>query len=244
MQDFIEQSLFFGPVISLALYEVGLLIKRRYKLAILNPLLITAIVLIAFLAVSGVEYDSYNASAKYISYFLTPATVALAVPLYEQFKLLKDNLAAVLCGILAGVLTSLVSILLLSKLFGLTHEQYVTLLPKSITTAIGMGVSEEMGGITAITVAGVLGAGKNRGIFAPVICVTGMIGDMTSEWLFKILRIRHPVAKGLALGTASHAMGTAKAMEMGEVEGAMGSLAIVTAGLLTVIGASFFAQFL
>ena len=230
MQDFIEQSLFFGPVISLALYEVGLLIKRRYKLAILNPLLITAIVLIAFLAVSGVEYDSYNASAKYISYFLTPATVALAVPLYEQFKLLKDNLAAVLCGILAGVLTSLVSILLLSKLFGLTHEQYVTLLPKSITTAIGMGVSEEMGGITAITVA--------------VICVTGMIGDMTSEWLFKIWRIRHPVAKGLALGTASHAMGTAKAMEMGEVEGAMGSLAIVTAGLLTVIGASFFAQFL
>ena len=133
-------------MISLALYEVGLLIKRRYKLAILNPLLITAIVLIAFLAVSGVEYDSYNASAKYISYFLTPATVALAVPLYEQFKLLKDNLAAVLCGILAGVLTSLVSILLLSKLFGLTHEQYVTLLPKSITTAIGMGVSEEMGG--------------------------------------------------------------------------------------------------
>ena len=217
MQDFIEQSLFFGPVISLALYEVGLLIKRRYKLAILNPLLITAIVLIAVLAVSGVEYDSYNASA-------------LAVPLYEQFKLLIDNLAAVLCGILAGVLTSLVSILLLSKLFGLTHEQYVTLLPKSITTAIGMGVSEEMGGITAITVA--------------VICVTGMIGDMTSEWLFKILRIRYPVAKGLALGTASHAMGTAKAMEMGEVEGAMGSLAIVTAGLLTVIGASFFAQFL
>ena len=119
MQDFIEQSLFFGPVISLALYEVGLLIKRRYKLAILNPLLITAIVLIAFLAVSGVEYDSYNASAKYISYFLTPATVALAVPLYEQFKLLKDNSAAVLCGILAGVLTSLVSILLLSSFSGL-----------------------------------------------------------------------------------------------------------------------------
>ena len=229
MQDFIEQSLFFGPVISLALYEVGLLIKRRYKLAILNPLLITAIVLIAFLAVSGVEYDSYNASAKYISYFLTPATVALAVPLYEQFKLLKDNLAAVLCGILAGVLTSLVSILLLSKLFGLTHEQYVTLLPKSITTAIGMGVSEEMGGITAITVA--------------VICVTGMIGDMTSEWLFKILRIRTRLQRGWLLGR--HLMPwDAKAMEMGEVEGAMGSLAIVTAGLLTVIGASFFAQFL
>lgn len=228
MQSFIEHSLFFGPVISLVVYEGGLLLKRKYKLAVLNPLLITAIVLIAFLALTNVEYGSYNASAKYISYFLTPATVALAVPLYEQLKLLKENLAAVLCGLLAGVLTSLVSIFLLSKLFGLNHEQYVTLLPKSITTAIGMGVSEEMGGITAITVA--------------VICVTGMIGDITSEWLYKILKIRHPIAKGLALGTASHAMGTAKAMEMGEVEGAMGSLAIVTAGLLTVVGASFFAQ--
>lgn len=228
MQSFIEHSLFFGPVISLVVYEGGLLLKRKYKLAVLNPLLITAIVLIAFLALTNVEYESYNSSAKYISYFLTPATVALAVPLYEQLKLLKENLAAVLCGLLAGVLTSLVSIFLLSKLFGLNHEQYVTLLPKSITTAIGMGVSEEMGGITAITVA--------------VICVTGMIGDITSEWLYKILKIRHPIAKGLALGTASHAMGTAKAMEMGEVEGAMGSLAIVTAGLLTVVGASFFAQ--
>lgn len=228
MQSFIEHSLFFGPVISLAVYEGGLLLKRKYKLAVLNPLLITAIVLIAFLALTNVEYESYNESAKYISYFLTPATVALAVPLYEQLKLLKENLAAVLCGLLTGVLTSLVSIFLLSKLFGLNHEQYVTLLPKSITTAIGMGVSEEMGGITAITVA--------------VICVTGMIGDITSEWLYKILKIRHPIAKGLALGTASHAMGTAKAMEMGEVEGAMGSLAIVTAGLLTVVGASFFAQ--
>lgn len=228
MQSFIEHSLFFGPVISLAVYEGGLLLKRKYKLAVLNPLLITAIVLIAFLALNNVEYESYNASAKYISYFLTPATVALAVPLYEQLRLLKENLAAVLCGLLTGVLTSLVSIFLLSKLFGLNHEQYVTLLPKSITTAIGMGVSEEMGGITAITVA--------------VICVTGMIGDITSEWLYKILKIRHPIAKGLALGTASHAMGTAKAMEMGEVEGAMGSLAIVTAGLLTVVGASFFAQ--
>ncbi len=228
MKHFIESSLFFGPVISLAVYEGGLLLKRKYKLAILNPLLITAIVLIAFLAVTHVEYETYNEIAKYISYFLTPATVALAVPLYEQLKLLKENLAAVLCGLLAGVLTSLVSIFLLAKLFGLNHEQYVTLLPKSITTAIGMGVSEEMGGIAAITVA--------------VICVTGMIGDMTSEWLYRILKIKHPIAKGLALGTASHAMGTAKAMEMGEIEGAMGSLAIVTAGLLTVVGASFFAQ--
>ena len=228
MKHFIESSLFFGPVISLAVYEGGLLLKRKYKLAILNPLLITAIVLIAFLAVTHVDYETYNESAKYISYFLTPATVALAVPLYEQLKLLKENLAAVLCGLLAGVLTSLGSIFLLAKLFGLNHEQYVTLLPKSITTAIGMGVSEEMGGIAAITVA--------------VICVTGMIGDMTSEWLYRILKIKHPIAKGLALGTASHAMGTAKAMEMGEIEGAMGSLAIVTAGLLTVVGASFFAQ--
>ena len=132
-------------------------------------------------------------------------------------------------GIGAGVLASLVSVLALAALFRLSHEEYVTLLPKSITTAIGMGVSEELGGIVTITVA--------------VIIITGILGSVLGEFLLKVFRIKEPIAKGLALGTASHAIGTAKAMELGPVEGAMSSLAIAVAGLLTVVGASVFAGF-
>ena len=230
MKTFLTDSIFFGAILSLAAYEAGLLLKRRFKLAILNPLLIGIICVMAVLALLHVDYKEYNRGAGYISYFLTPATVCLAVPLYQQASLLKKNLKAVAAGILSGVLASLISVLALSKLLGLNHQQYVTLLPKSITTAIGMGISEELGGIVTITVA--------------VIIITGILGNMIAEWVCRIFKIREPIAKGLALGTASHAIGTAKAMEMGPVEGAMSSLAIAVAGLLTVIGASVFAGFL
>ena len=174
-----------------------------------------------FLLVFEVEYETYEYGAKYLSYFLTPATVALAVPLYEQLEPLKKNWKAIMAGILAGALTSAVCVLVMSILFRLTHEQYVTLLPKSITTAIGMGLSEELGGIVAITVA--------------VIVVTGIVGNMFAEGICRLFRITDPVAKGIGIGSASHAMGTAKAMEMGEIEGAMSSLSIAVSGLLTVI---------
>ena len=230
MQDMLTDSVFFGAVISLAAYEGGLLLKKKFKLAVLNPLLIGTICVMAILSLLDVEYSQYNESASYISYLLTPATVCLAVPLYRQLTLLKNNIKAVAGGIASGVLASLMSVFLLAKLFGLDHEQYVTLLPKSITTAIGLGVSEELGGIPTITVA--------------VIIVTGILGNMIAEFVYKLFRIEEPVAKGLALGTASHAIGTAKAMEMGEIEGAMSSLAIAVAELATVIGASLFANLL
>ena len=171
-----------------------------------------------------IDYDTYNEGAKYISYLLTPATVCLAVPLYRQLQLLKDNLAAVVIGIVSGVAASLLSVFGLSKLFGLNHQMYVSLLPKSITTAIGMGVSEELGGIVTITVA--------------VIIITGILGNAIAEVVFRIFRIYDPIARGLGLGTSAHAIGTAKAMELGAVEGAMSSLAIAVAGLMTVIFAS------
>ena len=128
---------------------------------------------------------------------------------------------------MSGVLTSLVSVLIMSVVLGLNHEQYVTMLPKSITTAIGMGVSEELGGYVTITVA--------------VIIITGIFGYITADVVLKLFHIEEPIAKGVAIGSASHAVGTAKAMELGEIEGAMSSLAIAVAGLLTVIAASFFA---
>lgn len=230
MKDFFTDSVYFGVVISLAAYEIGRLLKRRFHLAVFNPLLVAILLVIAALCLMGVDYESYYGGAKYLSYLLTPATVCLAVPLYEQAALLKRHFRALAAGIASGVLASFASILILSKLFQLTHAQYVTLLPKSITTAIGMGVSQELGGTVTITVA--------------VIIVTGIFGNVMAEGLFKLLRIQNPVAKGLALGTAAHAIGTAKAMEIGEVEGAMSSLAITVCGILTASAASFFAQFL
>ena len=230
MTQFMSNSLFFGAAIRLIAYEAGLLLKRKFKMAIFNPLLIAIIAVIAVLCLLHIDYDTYNQSGQYISYLLTPATVCLAVPLYQQMELLKKNLNAVIIGIVSGVLASLVSVLILAKLFSLRHEQYVTLLPKSITTAIGMGVSEELGGIVTITVA--------------VIVVTGVIGNILAEFICKVFRITDPIAKGVAIGTSAHAVGSAKAIEMGEIDGAMSSLSIAVAGILTVVGASVFANFL
>ncbi|MDO4677268.1 MAG: LrgB family protein [Eubacteriales bacterium] len=228
MAKLIENSVFFGAVISLLAYELGLILKKKFRLAIFNPLLIAILCVMGVLVVMDVDYDTYNEGGKYISYLMTPATVCLAVPLYQQLALLKKNIKAVAAGIVSGVLASGVSVFLLAKLFGLSHEEYVTLLPKSITTAIGMGVSEELGGIVTITVA--------------VIIITGVLGNMIAEAVLKMAHIEDPVARGLAIGTSAHAVGTAKAMELGQVEGAMSSLAIAVAGLLTVIAASVFAQ--
>ena len=230
MNEIMGNSLFFGVMISVAAYEIGVLLKKKFKFAIFNPLLIAIAVIIVILAITGVEYDTYNDGAKYLSYLLTPATVCLAVPLYEQLEILKKNLKAILAGILAGALTSVTSVMILAILFGLSHEEYVTLLPKSITTAIGMGVSEELGGIVTITVA--------------VIIITGVLGNMFAEVVCRIFRIEEPIAKGIGIGSASHAIGTAKAMELGDIEGAMSSLSIAVSGLITVILASVYAQFL
>ncbi len=230
MRDFLCNSVYFGVTISLGGYALGLMLKKRWKCGICNPLLISVIVTIIAILLLGVDYESYNQSAQYLSYLLTPATVCLAIPLYQQIALLKKNMMAILLGITAGVLSSLGSVLALAFIFGLEHEYYVTLLPKSITTAIGMGVSEELGGIATITVA--------------VILITGIFGNVMGETICKLFHIYEPIAVGLAFGTSSHAVGTAKALELGEIEGAMSSLSIAVAGILTVVGASIFATFL
>ena len=230
MPEFFETSVFFGVFISLISYGIGTLLNKKLKLPIFNPLLIAVIIIIAVLVLLDIDYETYNEGAKYISYLLTPATVCLAVPLYEQFELLKEHHKAVIAGIVAGVITSLCSILLFAVIFSLDKSSYVTLLPKSITTAIGMGVSEKLGGYVALTVA--------------VIIITGIIGNMFAESICRIFRITEPIARGVGIGTSAHAVGTARAMEMGEIEGAMSSLSIVVAGLFTVIGASLFANLL
>ncbi len=230
MNEFMLDSAFAGVTISLLTYMIGMALKKKFHSGILNPLLLSIAVTIVLLLSTGVDYDTYNEGAKYLSWLLTPATVCLAIPLYEQLELLKKNWAAVAAGIVSGVLTSLATVFVLALLFGLNHQEYVTLLPKSITTAIGMGVSEELGGYVTITVA--------------VIVITGVLGNILGELVCRIFGIKEPIAKGLALGTSAHAIGTAKAMELGEIEGAMSSLSIAVAGVITVVGASIFANLL
>ncbi|MBP3410582.1 MAG: LrgB family protein [Clostridia bacterium] len=230
MKEVIVNSAFFGAVISLIAYYIGVLLKRRFKVALANPLLVAIVITIGVLLVLDIDYQSYYAGAKYLNWLLTPATVCLAIPLYQQLQLLKRNMKAILLGILAGVLTSLCCVLVMALLFGLDHAQYVTLLPKSVTTAIGMGVAEELGGYPSIA--------------AVVIILTGVVGNIFAEGFLRLLRIRESVARGIAIGTSSHALGTTKALELGETEGAMSSLSLVVAGLMTVVGASVFAQFM
>ena len=162
MSTFIETSVFFGVVVSLLAYGIGMLLKQRFHLGVFNPLLISIVITIGVLLLCHIDYNTYNEGAKYLSYLLTPATVALAIPLYDQLAVLKKNWKAILAGIASGVLTSLLCVLALVLLFGLSHEEYVTLLPKSITTAIGIGISEELGGYVSIT--------------AAVIIITGVLG--------------------------------------------------------------------
>ena len=228
MSTFLSNSIFFGVLLCLLSYQAGVFLRQKTKIAAFNPLLISIIIVIFVLVMFHIKFEDFYKGSKYISFLLTPATVALAIQLYSKLTLLKSNFKAIMSGLIAGVLTSLISIFIMSLLFGLSHENYVSMLPKSITTAIGIGVSEELGGVSTITTA--------------VIIVTGVFGNVSADIVYKIFNITNPIAKGIGLGSSAHAIGTSKALEMGETEGAMSSLSIAVAGIITVIFASFFAK--
>lgn len=230
MVEFLRTSLFFGVLVSIFSYWIGTLLKKKLKLAIFNPLLVAIVLTMLLVVLLRVDYESYYAGGQYLSYLMTPVTVCLAIPLYNQLQMLRRNWKAILAGIFAGALTSLLCVLVLALLFHMDHAGYVTLLPRSVTTAIGMPVAEELGGYSTIA--------------AAVIIVTGIFGNIVADGVCRLFRIQEPVAKGVALGTSAHAIGTVRAMEMGETEGAMSSLAICVSGVMTVIGASIFAQFI
>ena len=227
MTELIQNCTTFGLFLTLGAYLLGLAVNKRFKSPLTNPLLLSLVIIIPVLLLCGIDYDTYYEGAKYISYLLTPATVSLAIPLYRQLDKLRKHMKAILLGIFSGVLTSGLSIAGLSILFGLSHTDYVTLLPKSVTTAIGISLSEELGGIAAVTVASIV--------------LTGILGNCMAPFLCRLFKVAHPVARGIAIGTASHALGTSKAIEMGEIEGAMSGLSIAVAGLMTVAAAQVFA---
>lgn len=211
----------FGVLITLMAYEAGLYLQRRTGFALLNPLLISTVFIILFLVISGIDYESYNTGGKIVSFFITPATVALAVPLYRNFKLLRANLWPIFLGITAGVLVNFISLYLLVEYTDLGKEIFYTLVPKSVTTPIGIELSQQIGGIPQITIAAIIISGLTGVILGPVI--------------FRIFSISDKVARGIAYGTTSHALGTTKALEEGEIEGSMSGLSIGIAGLLTAV---------
>ncbi len=211
----------FGVIISLMAYEIGIYIKKKGKLSIFNPLMIAIIIIIFFLTKLHIKYEDYNKGGQIISFFLYPATVALALPMYKKFELFKKNAIAILAGILSGSIASFVSVVFLSKLFKFDHVLIESLLPKSITTPIGIALSNQLGGISSITVVAII--------------MTGIIGSIFGPVLHAALKIKDSVALGIAMGASSHALGTARTMEIGETEGAMSGITMAISGIVAAL---------
>ena len=214
-------SPFFGITISILAFFIGLEIQKRTKIALCNPLLLAIILVIVFLKIFGISYDDYNEGGAIINMFLAPATACLAVSIYTKLQLLKENAIPILVGCTAGSLSSMGSVYVLCKLFGLDEAMTASLLPKSITTPIAVEVCQSHGGIVPVTVIAVI--------------FTGILGSILAPYLIKLFRVKNPITAGLAIGACSHAVGTSKAIELGETEGAMSGLAIGVCGILTVI---------
>ena len=227
MGEFLLESQFFGLFLSLAFFQLARWLNRKAGREVISPLLFATLLCIAVLLVFDIDFEVYNRGAQYLDVLLTPATICLAIPLYRQYELLRRNAVAVLAGSVAGVAAHMAGCLLMLAGFRMEAAEFITLLPKSITTAIGKSLSAELGGYPAITMAAIM--------------ITGLFGAAIAPALLRLFRVRDPLAQGLAIGTASHAAGTSTAVQMGEVQGAASSLAIVVTGLLTVVAAPLLA---
>ena len=221
MQELLSNSTYFAVALTLVCFQIGVGFKKKTGWAVATPLLTATILIIAVLLLFDIPYESYKEGAKIINFFMTPATVCLAIPLYRQIELLKKYPKAIFGGIISGVLTTMVSIYLMSLAFGLSHQQYVTLLPKSITTPIAVEICQTHSGIVPVTVIAVI--------------FTGILGSILAPFLLRLFRVKNPITAGLAIGACSHAVGTSKALELGETEGAMSGLAIGVCGIIPVI---------
>lgn len=229
MSEVFQSCACFGLLLAMGSFQLARAINKRVGKEVCNPLLFATLLCGAVLLGTGTEYDIfYDNGGNILEFFLTPATICLAIPLYKQFELLKKNAGAVLAGCAAGVAAHMAGCALMLVLFRMEAAEYISLLPKSITTAIGKGLSQELGGFPAITMA--------------TIMLTGLFGAVAAPALLRLFRVTEPVSQGLAIGTSSHAAGTSRAVEMGEVQGAASSLAIVVTGLLTVVASPMMAR--
>ena len=212
-------TLVAGTVLSFVVFKLAVLLYEKVRSPLLNPLMVTVAFIIAFLCVFQSPLESYEQSAQVISFLLGPATVALAYSVYRQRQILKEHFVPIFAGCLIGSIVSMTSAYALCQLLGLGDEMALSFVPKSVTTPIAIAVSQQMGGITSITVAAVI--------------ITGILGAIFAPLMSKLFRVRNRIAKGVAIGACSHAVGTTKALEMGELEGAMSGVSIAVSGLLT-----------
>ena len=225
MNDYIAFSAYFGVALTLLVYLFACRLGKRLHHPLANPMLLCLIMMIALLLLLDIDYDAYNQSARYLTYLLTPATACLALPLYRQIQKLREYPLAIVAGILTGVAVNALCVLAVALVFRLGHYDFVTLIPKSVTGAVGMPLAEELGGTGGITMA--------------AISITGIFGNIMGPQVLRWFHVTDRVAQGVAMGCGSHAFGTVRALEMGEVEGAMGSLSLVITALLTVVIAPF-----
>lgn len=230
MNEILTESVYFGLAAALGFYWLAVWIGTKIRSNLYNPLLVSCIFIIITLLLFNVDYKTFDNGAKYLTYLLTPTTVCLAVPMYKQLKILKENFVAIFVAILAGAVACAFTVLAMCIMLDLDSQLYRSLLPKSITTAIALGVSGEIGGIVSVT--------------SLCVAISGLCGGILASAIFKVFNINDPVAQGLAIGNASHAVGTSRAFEIGEVQGAMSSLSIVVAGIMTVMIAPLMTTFM
>ena len=226
MIDTLLSSGFFGVVLTVAAFSIGVFLQQKCKSAILNPILVGAALVMLVLWGLKIPVSDYQADCTLLTYLITPATICLAISCYEQLQKLKKHLFAILIGVAGGSVASLLSVWLMSKCFGLNDVLTASLLPKSITSAIGMVISERAGGVGALTTA--------------VIIITGILGNMFGSSLAKLFRLEDPISQGVGFGTAAHVMGTSRATEISALTGAVSSLSLTMAGLITSLILSFF----
>ena len=212
---------YFGIVLSFAAYEIGKWINRKLKSPIANPLLIAILLIVGFLSITGIDYEYYKKGGDFIAFFIAPATVAMVLDLYANLETLKKNILPIFVGVGFGTIFSFVLAIFLSKIFQIDKNLVASLIPQSVTTAIAISLSEEYQGIIGLT--------------AIVVVIRGVSGAVFAPTVMKICRIKDPVAQGVAIGTASHAVGTSQARLMGEIQGAMSGLSIAIAGITAVI---------
>lgn len=225
MREFLSDSGYWALLLTAAAYQLGLFLNKKTKSAIFHPIVVATVIVIPFLLLTGIPNEVYQAGMQSISWLLTPCTVCLGISLYTQLNKLKDHIWAILAGVLAGTVTSLLFVWGMCALFGLDHAMTVTLLPKSVTTAMAQPLAEGAGGYAALTTAAVV--------------ITGVLGSVIGPALCKLFRLKNDISRGVALGTASHVVGTTRAAEMSELSGAVSSLSLVIAGILTAIAFSF-----
>lgn len=225
MLEALQESGFFAITLTLAAFCIGTVIQKKWRLAILNPILTGAAMVMIVLWLLDIPVEQYQTDCAPLNYLMTPATICLSIACYDQLQKLRKHLLSIILGVMGGVLSSLLCVWLLSQFFGFDQITTVSLLPKSVTTAIGIAISQQAGGIGALTTA--------------VIVITGILGNVAGPLLCKVFRLNDPVSQGVAYGTASHVVGTSRANEISALAGAVSSLSLTLSGLITTLVLSF-----